>query len=87
MQLQYNITPSVRAILKRWDWLGFDSETECAGAILTHEDWAAAWDLKDAHLDDLTAVAQWREAVLLNNRVNAFGNSVLMANFWGGANL
>lgn len=72
---------SIFSILCGWYVLGFDDYVQAAEAILTHDDWQTRWDLSEATIDDLTAVNAWREAVLLNNRVNGLSNDILSTHF------
>jgi len=57
------LPPDVRAVLAQLGYLGFDSASEAATAILDHDDWRERWDLEDEP-DACAVLAQWRSRFL-----------------------
>ena len=60
----FTVPFQISDILLEWDWLGFDTRSECTNAILQNADWAERWDCLNEAETDIAEVTAWRNETL-----------------------
>lgn len=68
--MKYTISPTIRLILFKYGYLGFDTVQECESAIMKNQDWWRTWDTTNWKSFDKCAVISWREGNIAANAVH-----------------